>query len=191
MAAELVRAIGVRALTLNVVNFIVGSAIFVVPATVAADLGASGFLAYLLAALVVLVIALCFAEAGSRVTATGGAYAYVQRAFGPGTGFVVASLLWFANGTLASAAVANALVGTVGSVAPPLGGGLPRALLLLAIYGTFCAVNVRGVEAGSRTVATLTVLKLAPLLLLVVVAVWSIDPHRLVWTGLPAGAALG
>ncbi len=189
--AELRRVIGVRTLTLSVINFIVGSAIFVVPATVAAGLGSAAILAYLVAGAMVSVVALCFAEAGSRVVTTGGAYAYVGRAFGPWAGFLTASLLWFPNGAIACAAVANALVGTLGTIIPTMGTGVPRAVFLLAVFGTFGWLNVRGVGIGARTVVILTITKLFPLVLLVLVGVWSVEPHQLALRAFPAGTALG
>ena len=178
----LLRVIGVWTLTLSVINFIVGSAIFVVPAGAAKELGSAGVLAYLVAAALVLVVALCFAEAGSRVTATGGAYAYVERAFGPWLGFVVASLMWVANGVVAGAAVANALIGSLATVVPTLGVGGPRAGLLIAIFLGFGCLNVLGTTLGARSVVVLTLLKLAPLLILLVAGLSSVEVGNLQWT---------
>ena len=68
----LVRAIGRWDLTASVVNAVVGSAIFGMPATIAALTGAWSPLAVLLAGLGILPIVLCFAEVGSRFDAAGG-----------------------------------------------------------------------------------------------------------------------
>jgi len=91
----LVRAIGVRALAANVVNQIIGSGIFVLPAAVAAILGPASVVAYLVCALGIGLLALCFAELGSRVARSGGTYAYIETAFGPFVGFIAGILLWF------------------------------------------------------------------------------------------------
>src|SRR5690242_8287443 len=106
----LVRAIGMRALAANVVNQIIGASIFVLPAVVAAELGTSAILAYLVCAAAIGLVALCFAEAGSRVSLTGGTYAYMETAFGPYIGFLGGALFWFFSEMLGSAAVAVALV---------------------------------------------------------------------------------
>ena len=188
---ELKRVIGLKTLTLSIVNMIVGSAIFVVPAGAARELGSTAILAYLIAAALVLVVALCFAEAASRVTATGGAYAYVDRAFGPGPGFVVASLQWVANGILAAAAVANALVATLGTVAPVLGSGVPRVVLMGGVFGVLGWINVRGAESGARAVVGFTVLKLAPLLLLLALGLRFVEPTHLLWVDQPTIGSLG
>ena len=63
----LVRAIGVGALGLSVVNLVVGAGIFVLPGRIAAELGAAAILAYLVCSVAVALVFLCFAEVGSRI----------------------------------------------------------------------------------------------------------------------------
>src|SRR4051812_31246914 len=81
--AALVRAVGVWGLAASIVNVTVGAGIFRLPTGVAKALGTAAPLAYLVCALAMGLIVLCFAEAGSRVSLTGGLYAYVEIAFGP------------------------------------------------------------------------------------------------------------
>ena len=90
--AGLVRAIGVRGLTASIINVTVGAGIFVLPAVVASGLGPAAPLAYLVCAALMALIVLCFASAGSRVSLTGGLYAYIEVAFGPFIGFLGAVL---------------------------------------------------------------------------------------------------
>ena len=73
----LVRAIGVRGLTASIVNVTIGAGIFVLPALVARDLGSAAILAYLACGLAMTFVVASFAMAGSRVSLTGGLYAYV------------------------------------------------------------------------------------------------------------------
>lgn len=84
----LVRAIGTRALGINIVNLVVGGGIFVLPGVVAAELGSAAILAYLVCSVAVALVFLCFAETGSRVTRSGGAHAYIEEVFGPFAGFI-------------------------------------------------------------------------------------------------------
>ena len=63
--AALVKALGVRALTASIVNTTIGAGIFVLPAAVAAGLGAAAPLAYVLCAALMALIVSCFAAAGS------------------------------------------------------------------------------------------------------------------------------
>src|SRR5581483_7343195 len=97
---------GVWGLAASIVNITIGGGIFRLPAAAAAALGSAAPLAYVVCALMMALVVLCFAEAGSRVSLTGGVYAYVEVALGPFTGFVVGALLW-AGITAAVAAVAS------------------------------------------------------------------------------------
>ena len=105
--ASLERVIGVRALAANAVNITVGAGIFVLPAVIAAQLGPSAVFAYLACGIAMGLVLLCFAEAGSRVFESGGACAYVEAAFGPFSGFLVSTLLWFGWSVISDAAVAR------------------------------------------------------------------------------------
>lgn len=71
----LVRALGVRGLTAGIINYTVGAGIFVLPALVAAKVGAAAPVVYLVCVVAMGLIVLCFAAAGSRVSMSGGAYA--------------------------------------------------------------------------------------------------------------------
>ena len=84
----LVRIIGTGAVGLSVVNLVVGAGIFVLPGIVAAELGSAAIIAYLICSVTVGLVFLCFAEVGSRITRSGGAYAYIEEAFGPFAGFI-------------------------------------------------------------------------------------------------------
>src|SRR5215475_6241968 len=88
------RVIGVSGLAFSCFNSIVGSGIFAIPALAAALLGPAAILAYLICAVLVGLMGLCFAEVGSRVTAPGGVYAYGRVAFGPVVGGMAGTLLW-------------------------------------------------------------------------------------------------
>jgi basic amino acid/polyamine antiporter, APA family len=100
----LARVIGTWGLAAGIVNVTIGGGIFRLPAGVAAAVGPAAPLAYLACTLAMGLIVLCFADAGSRVSMTGGPYAYVETAFGPFVGFVCGALLWVGI-TLALSAV--------------------------------------------------------------------------------------
>jgi amino acid transporter len=175
----LVRAIGVRGLTANILNTTIGAGIFVLPALVARDLANAAPWAYLACGFVMTLVVASFAMAGSRVSLTGGIYAYVETAFGPFVGFLCGVLIWLAC-LLAAASVATALSTSVGVAVPAVRGGLGRALFLGLIYLVFVPMNVRGVALGTRLVETMTVAKLLPLALLIVVGLGQVDASDLV-----------
>jgi amino acid transporter len=158
----------------------------VLPASIAGELGPAAILAYGICAGILLLVGLCFAEAGSRVSASGGTYAYIERAFGPFVGFLASTFLWFASGVLASASVSNAFVGTLGAAVPALGEGAPRALILAALYGGLALLQVRGVRGGVRFVEGVTAIKLVPLLLFLLVGALHVTPSNVTWTGSPS-----
>jgi APA family basic amino acid/polyamine antiporter len=187
----LVRVIGVRGLAANTVNNIVGSGIFVLPAVVAAMLGPAAIIAYVICAIAAGLIALVFAEAGSRVSAPGGTYAYIETAFGPFVGFLAGVLFWFGSQMISSAAIAMVFVGSLGALMPLLATPLPRAALLLLLYIVLAGLNIRGVRTGVHVVEIFTVAKLLPLIALVVVGAFFIHPANLVWTAIPSFAQIG
>src|SRR6188768_1174691 len=136
-APRLERVIGVGGLAASAVNCIVGSGIFGLPGLAAAILGPAAVLAYLLCALLVSLIGLCLAEAGSRVSHPGGLYAYATAAFGPVVGGIAGTFLWFANSVVTSAAVANLLVDTLAMGVPAFGVGVGRVVALVMLYAVF------------------------------------------------------
>ena len=176
---DLVRAIGPHALGANVVNMVVGGGIFVLPGLVAVHLGASAIFSYLICALGVALVFLCFAELGTRITRSGGAYAYIEEAFGPFAGFVSSIVFWFGWSALSDAAIAAAMVQTIGVAIPGLAEPIPRALLIIGLFAFLAVVNIRGVESGVRLYVVNTVVKLIPLVLLVVVGLFAIDFENL------------
>jgi amino acid transporter len=180
----LIRAVGVRGLSAGMVNYMIGAGIFVLPAVVAARVGGAAVLVYVICAIAMGTIVLCFADAGSRVSLSGGTYAYAEVAFGPFIGFVVAMTLWVST-ILACAAVANIFVDTLSQIFPRFAEPIFRNGTLILIYGAFTAINIRGVKMGSAVVQTVTAAKLTPLLILIGVGLFAINAGNLAWTGMP------
>lgn len=186
---RLIRALGVWGLAASIVNVTIGGGIFRLPASAASQLGGAAPLAYVVCAVAMGLIVLCFAEAGSRVALTGGPYAYVETAFGPLPGFLAGVLLWFV-GTSAMAAVSTIFADSLGALIPALASPAARAAVLVAIFATVGMLNVRGVRQGTALNATATVAKLLPLVLLLVVGAFAIRAPNLAWEGAPAAGDL-
>ena len=185
------RVLGPGTLALLFTNGTIGAGIFALPGLAAATLGTATALGYAICGLLVALIFLCFAEVGSRVHNSGGAYAYVDAAFGPFAGFIAANLMWFGFGACVDAALADVLVRTLATMAPVLMQPMPRALALVALFACMAGVNVLGVTIGARLVVVLTVLKLLPLLLLLLVGLPHIDLSHVIPTSLPSASTLG
>ena len=182
--SSLVRSLGTVALAASIVNITIGGGIFRLPADMADKLGATAPVAYLLCAIVMGLIVLCMAEAGSRVSLTGGPYAYVEVAFGPFVGFLAGFLLWMLL-TFAMAAVATVLAAALGALVPAFASRAMSALFLVVVYIVFATINILGVERGARVNTTLTIAKLLPLALLIVGGIFAIDGANLAVTQAP------
>jgi len=187
---QLVRGIGIPSLTANIVSSTIGAGIFVIPATVAQGLGTAAPLAFICCAIAMILFVTCFAIAGSRVALTGGLYAYVEVAFGKYVGFL-AGVLYFLTALGAVAGVVNVLANSVALVVPFLGGPVMRIVVMFAVYGLLVFINIRGVREGAGAVTAITIAKLLPLLLFIVVGIFFIRPAHLAFTAWPGSKALG
>jgi len=187
----LVRVIGTGALGLSVVNMVVGAGIFALPGLVAVELGSAAIFAYLICSVTVALVFLCFAEVGSRVSRSGGAYAYVEEAFGPFVGFIASVLFWFGWSALADAAITVVMVDSLAIVFPILSEFFPRAVFIVGVLTFLAVVNVRGVKAGVRLYIFNTLAKLVPLLLLLGAGLFMIDFENLVIPEWPSAASIG
>jgi amino acid transporter len=187
---QLVRGIGIPSLTANIVSSTIGAGIFVIPATVAQGLGSAAPLAFVCCAIAMILFVTCFAIAGSRVSLTGGLYAYVEVAFGKYIGFL-AGVLYFLTALGAVAGVVNVLANSVALVVPFLGGPGMRIVVMFAVYGVLVFINIRGVREGAGAVTAITIAKLLPLLLFIVVGIFFIHPQNLTFTSWPGSKPLG
>jgi amino acid transporter len=183
------REIGLASLTAIALNGVIGSGIFVLPATVAALLGAASAGAYLVAAALTALVVLCFAEAGSRFDRTGGPYVYARQAFGRFVGFEV-GWMFLLTRVAAAAAIANACVAYLGWFAPPLASGVGRLAALTVIFGALAAVNYAGVKHGSTVVNLFTLAKAVPLVVFVAVGLFFIDRTRIDLATMPPVGSL-
>ncbi|MET0638144.1 MAG: amino acid permease [Chitinophagaceae bacterium] len=185
------REIGVRSLVLAILNITVGSGIFIIPALLAAGLGAAAILAYLVCGLLIFLIALCFAEIGSSTTKSGGAYSYIETAFGPYAGFLANNVFWIGGGVVSDAAIANALADTLKFFFPSLAIDGFRMLFLVLVFIALTVLNVRSVKNGVRLVEVATLTKLFPLIGLVILSAAYVEPSNLRWLIRPTVENIG
>jgi len=130
-------------------------------------------------------IVLCFAEAGSRVSLTGGLYAYIEIGLGPLAGFICGALLW-AGMTFALSAVSSFLADALAALFPAIarvrGGVIAAVLIALAL------LNIAGIRGASRFNAAMTVAKLLPLLILIVVGLGALRAENVQFHPAPASS---
>ncbi len=188
---NLKREIGVRSFTLAIINMTVGTGIFVLPALVAENLGSAAIVAYLVCGVLIFLIALCFAEVGSKVTVTGGTYSYIETAFGPFAGFIANNLFLIGSCVVSDAAIVNALADTLKYFFPVLGIEIYRILFFVFIFGTLALINIRSVKHGVRFIEIAAFAKLIPLVLLIVVGAGFVSPENLKWASTPTIGSIG
>src|SRR5438132_130303 len=187
---QLVRGIGIPALTANIVSSTIGAGIFVIPATVARELGSAAPLAFVCCAVAMVLFVTCFAIAGSRVSLTGGLYAYVEVAFGRYVGFL-AGVLYGLTAVAAVAGVVNVFVTSLVALLPLGTSPITRFAIMLLVFGSLVAINVRGVREGAGAVTVVTIAKLLPILLFVCVGIFFIQRAAIEWPGWPGSKPLG
>jgi APA family basic amino acid/polyamine antiporter len=176
------RALGRWDLTAIGINQVIGSAVFILPSQVAAQVGSWSPIAFLVIGFASLLVALCFAEVGSRFEGTGGPYLYTRAAFGRFVAFEVGWMQWFTRVT-AQASVVNAIALALGFYWPVMTSGVGRASMITAVTLAIGWINLCGIRQSAFVINLLTIAKLAPLALFIVVGVWFIDAGRLTPTG--------
>jgi amino acid transporter len=182
--------VGPTALAASLVGQLVGAGIFALPAALAANLGVYAPLAIVGCGLAVGAVAICFAEGGSRVPTSGGAYGYIEVAFGPLLGYVAGNWLWVGN-VLANAGVAAALADVVTSLLPPALRTAGRVGTIVGVLGTLAAVNVAGVAHAARLVKVTTAAKLLPLIVFVIAGVGALHAANFSQAMPPEGGSVG
>lgn len=171
MAQNGKRALGFWALLALVIGNMIGSGIYLLPATLA-PLGWNQMIGWLITIVGALSLALVFAGLAARVPKAGGPYAYADAAFGPLAGFVAAwaywVMTWVGNGAIAIAVISN-----LSLIFPAIGQtpGLP-AMLAVACIWLLTLVNISGVRSAGRVQEVTTLLKVIPLLALILLAIW-------------------
>ncbi len=185
------REIGIWGLVSNSINIIVGAGIFLLPVIVFERLGTASILAFAICGILMMFIMLSFVELGTRITKTGGAYSYIEEAFGEYAGFLTTNIFIFGAAVMANAAVANGLASTLAYFFPFFTLQWVRILLFFIIFGGLAYINVKGISKAMSLVKFITILKLSPLLLIIVFGWIYIKPTNLEWTFTPTVIDLG
>ncbi len=158
------------------INGIIGAGIFGLPARVFSLIGSYSVIAFVVCALVVTLIILCFAEVGSRFDETGGPYLYAREAFGPTVAFEIGWLMWLARLT-AFAANCNLLVNYLGYFWPSATNPFWRASIITLVVTVLATINVLGVRQAAIVGNCFTIGKLIPMLIFIAVGLFFLNPR--------------
>jgi APA family basic amino acid/polyamine antiporter len=162
---RLVQGLGVWASTALVAGNIIGSGIYVIPASLADAAGPLSLLAWPIVALGYLALNAVYADLAEAYPIQGGLQVYTATAFGPLAGLIATTLYWISC-VVGNAAFMTAFVGYAAVFFPVFTKPLPAFLLAQVLLWTFTAVNIAGVKAGGAVQTVTTILKIVPLLVL-------------------------
>lgn len=177
MNIELKRVIGKWDLVLLMINSLVGSGIFGLPSKIFAQAGIYSLLVIVICAVAMLVLVLNFAEVTSRFTKTGGPYLYTLTAFGKFPAFLMGWLILITR--LATyAALVNIFVTYLGIFNPALETQTAKITIIFILTLFFTLINHYGVKGSTILNNSLTIAKLVPLFLFIVVGIFFINPEN-------------
>lgn len=185
------RVVGAPGLALAIINTVIGSGIFVLPAIVGIAMGPFGIFSYVFCSIMLAAIMLCYAEIGSKVTCSGGSYAYVEAAFGDFPGYIVNWLYFFGWSILGSAAVMNILADSMAVMFPVFENPLMRGLLYFVLIALMVVTNIAGVKHGIGLVKMITVIKLIPLLAIILFGLPLVKTGNFQWEQVPSLKTFG
>jgi amino acid transporter len=200
------REVTLLGLTSLTVGAVIGSGIFALMATMGSVAGPAAIVGILLLGVVIVLLALPYAELGAAFPATGGPYTIPRRALGDYGGFLM-GWGYFLYAFVGTAAIIDVFVeylgtyvnGLVTSTGIITGSGIAVAL---AFLGVFTVLNIMGVKWGSIFAIVSTFAKLIPLILFAVVGLFFLRGGGLSnfsdfgfapfgWTGVMFAMALG
>jgi len=171
-------------------NDVIGSGVYLLPAAAAALLGPASLWAVLLAGLAVLLLVLCFAEAGSHFDEPGSGYIYTREAFGDFAAFEVGWMTWLAR-VASVASLSNGFALAMTFVWPGAASGVTRVAVVTLPLIFFVWINVVGVRHGARLAVGLTIAKSVPLVFFVWVGLPAVDWSLVFPVPAPDTAGLG
>ena len=167
------RSISRWAMVLLVINGVIGSGIFGLPSKAFKEIGVYSIIAFLVCAIAVFVIIVCFAEVSSRFDKTGGPYLYALSSFGPLPAFLTGWLLLLTR-FITYAALINLLVTYLSVLSEWFTLPSSRIITIVTLTLLLAYVNHIGVKNSTRVNNFFTIAKLLPLLLFIVVGFFFI-----------------
>lgn len=186
--SKLIRGIGRWDFTALVINGIIGAGIFGLPSKIYAQIGSYSLLAFVACAFIIGLIVLVYAEVASRFSATGGAYLYARKAFGPAVGFEVGWLYWIVR-VATFAANCNLLIIYLGFFIPSANEGALRIVIICLMVSVITVVNLLGIRESAVMTNIFTIGKLVPLFVLTVVGMFFLQPGNFTFGTIPQYSA--
>ena len=169
------KKIGVVALTALVTGNMIGSAIFLLPPTMA-RLGSISLWSWVFTAIGSLFLAFVFARMSTLIPKTGGPYTYAHAGLGNALGFQTALTYWM-NAWVGNAAIVLAAMGYLSVFFPALSGSAAACMTSIAFVWLFTLINLNGVQTSGVVTLVMTILKLIPIFLIGIVGWFYFHPE--------------
>jgi len=189
---ELVQGLGSWAAASIVVGTMIGTGIFLVPSSMAANAGSVGlvFLAWILGGILSLAGALTYAELGAAIPEAGGDYAYLNRGLGPRWGYLFGWMHSIVGRPCSVATIAAGFMRLCGFLRPTIAQTVvtypiwipfshapynfhvtPAQPLAVGAIAAVTFINYLGVRLGGRIQVVLTTLKVLAVTAVILLAV--------------------
>ena len=192
------RKLGLFLATMLVAGNMVGSGIFLLPATLA-QFGSMTTLGWLIATAGALIVARVLGRLGQFSPAPGGACTYAARSFGPFVGFQATATYWLAEWT-GNIAIAIAAVGYLASFFPSLAATRGLVITAIALIWLLTAANLMGPRRVAQFESATFFIGLIPILMVIGFGAWGFHPAifaaawnttgHSAWRGLPPALVL-
>ena len=165
--------------TMLVCGNMIGSGVFMLPSTLAQVSGPGAtIIAWILTTIGSVLIAISFANMGTKYPSTGGCYSYTKEAFGDFAGFLSAWLYW--NGSwIGNAAIIVAITSYASTIIPALINPTISIIFSSAILWIFTILNITGVKKAGKIQSFVTVFKIVFFALFIIVAFMNFDINNI------------
>lgn len=173
------KALSLPMLIAMVVGNMVGSGIYVLPASLA-GYGTISIVSWILTSIGAMFLAMVFVYLNQRFPKTGGPYVYCKQAFGNLVGFIIAVFYWFSM-LISIAGISIVSVGYLGYLFPSLDANTPlynqnvTLMIELGIVWFFTAINMIGIHFSGVVQLILTIVKTTPLIVIILFGVSHIE----------------
>lgn len=161
-------------------NAIIGTGIFLLPNKIVALLGPFALVVVVFVAVLVFLIALCFAEVSAKFERNGGVYVYAREAFGEFVGFEVGFMKW-AIAIIAWATMVTGFSEALGAFVFGIGAHIPpsfKAITATLLIFTLTAMNLAGIGPSKIFNNIITLMKLTPLLCFILICLWYVKAEN-------------
>jgi len=164
------RDMGTLGVLFIVVNGLIGAGIFGLPEALHAAVGLFAPWLLLMGGVLVMAIAICFAELTKLTDRSGGPQRFVGDAFGAYPGFIV-GWTFFSARLISQGANVLVLVAYAAALWPVAGEGAAKVVLIISVLGGITVINVIGIKRVVALLGAMTLFKLLPLVVLMLVGI--------------------